>query len=50
MSVASASVERLDQDAAEIGSVFVSNYPPYSQWDYGVGRHGARGAAATRRP
>ncbi|MDX1383322.1 MAG: radical SAM protein, partial [Thermoanaerobaculia bacterium] len=33
MTVASPVVDQLDSEAAQIGSVFVSNYPPYSVWD-----------------
>ena len=33
MSVAEPATARLDQEATEVGSVFVSNYPPYSFWN-----------------
>ena len=32
MSIAEPATERLDHEATEVGSVFVSNYPPYSFW------------------
>ena len=33
MSIAEPATARLDQEATQVGSVFVSNYPPYSFWN-----------------